>query len=437
MAQIIYSGKTAYLHLRGFLYLKHSKGAGNITYWKCRKLHECGARATTTLEGQTVKLLRAVKDDDHTHAPNVEEVTALRIVRGMKRRASEHPETPPVQVLRCLQEVPSAVLSQLPDRENLRKAITRVRLRELPATPRDIDDLGIIPERFRRIIKREQFLLYDSLEDDDADEACGRILVFATTDNLRTLGKARTWYVDGTFQVVPSIFFQLFVIMGSVVQRVNDVEQIVALPLVYAALENKETQTYRKVLEVTVHSLEEIGAQTNPQVIMSDFELAIINAARATVGEVSGCLFHLCQSVFRRVQSEGLQSAYNDVDDRSIKRATQMMCALAFVPVRDVPETFDMFVDQIPAAFGGVARYFEVGDINISYASLCTSVIVDQKYASVYRLHTFVESARKEEGEQYRFVTHHKCGTSIPLCWKVYREQTMLVKDGTTGSKFS
>ena len=45
------------------------------------------------------------------------------------------------------------------------------------------------------------------------DLTCGRIIVFATKENLRILfERSRTWYLDGTFKVTPGIFYQLFVI---------------------------------------------------------------------------------------------------------------------------------------------------------------------------------------------------------------------------------
>ena len=46
---------------------------------------------------------------------------------------------------------------------------------------------------------------------------------------------------------------------------------------------------------------------------MSDFELPIINAVKTNIGEnvIKGCFFHLCQNVYRGIQSEGLQEQYN------------------------------------------------------------------------------------------------------------------------------
>ena len=43
--------------------------------------------------------------------------------------------------------------------------------------------------------------------------------------------------------------------------------------------------------------------------------------------------FHLGQSLYRRVQAEGLQKEYNNATDRSIREATHMLPSLAFVPL--------------------------------------------------------------------------------------------------------
>ena len=79
-----------------------------------------------------------------------------------------------------------------------------------------------------------------------------------------------------------------------------------------------------------------------PQTIMSDFELAIINAVRTHFGRniIRLCLFHLCQSVYRRIQQEGLLRQYGDETDSSIRDAARTMCALAFVPPDDVAIVF-------------------------------------------------------------------------------------------------
>lgn len=37
-----------------------------------------------------------------------------------------------------------------------------------------------------------------------------------------------------------------------------------------------------------------------------------------------------------------------------------MMCALAFVPSKDVPLRFDEFIDEVPEEFVPITEYFEV-----------------------------------------------------------------------------
>jgi len=54
--------------------------------------------------------------------------------------------------------------------------------------------------------------------------------------------------------------------------------------------------------------LDEHDIQLQPQFILTDFEQAAINAARAEFQGVQNkvCHFHLAQSVYRRIQTNGL-----------------------------------------------------------------------------------------------------------------------------------
>lgn len=372
MAETIVSGRTTYLHVDGFLYYKHSNGSGDVRYWRCRNQHECSARATTT--GHDLNITVTRRTDHSRHPPDREEVAALKLIGGLKRKATDDVSAPPVQLLRELQNAPAAVLAQLPYRQNLTKRIQRERLKGMPTNPRNVDDLRNIPGMYRATLDGENFLLYDSYNDatdvsDDDDSTSeetnlGRILIFATKANLQALAKSEIWFVDGTFKTSPAIFYQLFVIKGSVSHVVDGIQQVSIFPFVYALMENKREAGYTEVLEVVIHAIADAGAHfTPPQRVMSDFELAIVNACKKSLGDViSCCLFHLCQNIFRKIQSAGLQGRYNDEEDRSIKQAAQMMGALAFVPTADVLGAFDTFVRQIPTDFLPVAQYFEVSN---------------------------------------------------------------------------
>ena len=120
MAELIKNGnRKPILHYRGYLYWYHSTKE-NKTYWKCRQYPECLTRIKTSEYAPNTDYLDVLSEKEHDHAPNPEEVDALKIRARLKRRAEEHPEAPPAQMLGCeLREVSPAVLSQLPERSNL------------------------------------------------------------------------------------------------------------------------------------------------------------------------------------------------------------------------------------------------------------------------------------------------------------------------------
>ena len=63
-----------------------------------------------------------------------------------------------------------------------------------------------------------------------------------------------------------------------------------------------------------------------------DFELDSINSASATFPnmDISGCFFHLCSNIWKKIQSLGLQVHYNN--DQEFALRLRMIPALAFIP---------------------------------------------------------------------------------------------------------
>ena len=130
----------------------------------------------------------------------------------------------------ALSQCSQNVIANLPLRENLRKTIRRERRIGLPPNPKSLDELEDLPPKYQLSAKGEQFLLFDSR--DDPDFGIGRVIVFSTRRNLEQLAKSDTWFVDGTFKVCPSIFTQLFTILGSVIQPNKGTDHsVLALPL--------------------------------------------------------------------------------------------------------------------------------------------------------------------------------------------------------------
>jgi len=240
----------------------------------------------------------------------------------------------------------TAAATQLPPVRTIRRAIRRTKQHAndpLPVPP-TVADLHI-PEKYQRTTTGEQFLLHDSDHGDAADGP--RLLIFATQQNLGLLSQSNHWFMDGTFKIVPELFFQLYTIHG--------LHESQIIPCVYALLPNKQEATYTTLFQI----LKDANDGLNPRTMLMDYEKAALNAANAVFpdAEQQGCLYHLAQCVYRRVQASGLQERYaTDVD---LSLSVRMLPALAFVPSADVLESFELLQDQLPEELQLVTDYFE------------------------------------------------------------------------------
>ena len=177
--------------------------------------------------------------------------------------------------------------------------------------------------------------------------ANNRFLVFSTTDNLGLLSRHNDWFADGTFKTVPLLFHQLY----SLCVRIDGA----IIPAVYALLPNRTQAMYEALLQV----LKDNNADLNPATIMTDFEEGAINAFRSKLPgiECTGCFFHLCQNIFRRIQEDGLQVRYSQ--DPQFALVLRMLPALAFAPVGDVIDYFEALEEIFPEEAEEVVSYFE------------------------------------------------------------------------------
>jgi hypothetical protein len=141
---------------------------------------------------------------------------------------------------------------------------------------------------------------------------------------LQVLLDAEDWFCDGTFKTVPQLYTQLFTVHALIQHQV--------IPCIYALLPNKTQRTYEKLL----HALNGIVAPLNPQTILIDFEKAAQNAFHVVFPNalIKGCFFHLCQNIYRKVQSSGLQVPYST--DLELQTQIKMVGALAFIPPGEI-----------------------------------------------------------------------------------------------------
>jgi hypothetical protein len=82
--------------------------------------------------------------------------------------------------------------------------------------------------------------------------------------------------------------------------------------------------------------------QIKPKLNISDFEKALINSSRNVFVDCDskGCLFHLSQSIWKRIGNLGLIKDYNS--NLKFKILVKKLLLLAFVPIDDVIISFNL-----------------------------------------------------------------------------------------------
>ena len=70
-----------------------------------------------------------------------------------------------------------------------------------------------------------------------------------------------------------------------------------------------------------------------------------------------GCLFYLCQNVYRRVQQEGLSHLY--LNDDAFRTNIRMISAISFVPIADTIQAFDELSNHAGNQKQVILDYFE------------------------------------------------------------------------------
>lgn len=224
--------------------------------------------------------------------------------------------------------VSDSVKIALPRKSTIKRRLRRMRkvLKNNERIPDSIKDF-IVPEELSVTKTNEQFLYYDSGSDDPL-----RILIFTTKSNLKALKTFKHWFADGTFDLCPMIFSQIYTI--------HAFHKGTVLPLVYAFLPSKTEQIYKKFLT----ALKGLRNGLNPDIITIDLELGFKNAFSDVfeTARIHYCFFHFSQALYRKLGEHGLKALYDSDEQFSLKLKT--LAALAFIPPANVVQVFEQIV---------------------------------------------------------------------------------------------
>ena len=321
----------------GYIFHK-SKTLKSGVKWTC----SCRKSATCTVFIILQDDIVVKTEHAHSHPPTPGHIKARQLKASMRKRARE--ESTPMQVIyeqekvRLLSESSSTnsvteTAAALPQFAGIKTVLYRERRKRFPTMPTSRAEVQL-EGTWTTTVMGDRFLLGEDGEGDN------KIIAFASDRGLKELSNAETYYVDGTFDTAPRLFYQLITIHAFVLG--------VMLPLVFGLLPNKEQRTYVRFMTMVKDKAAALGYHLKPVRIMQDFELGLMNANLLVFPEVAmkGCFFHYAQCLWRKIQNLGLAVDYKDSD--VVRAWFRKVLALPFVPEQQVAEAFASICRSAP-----------------------------------------------------------------------------------------
>ena len=319
------------------------KTATNGTvYYKCEewRIEKCRGRLIINAGG----VRKPTGAHNHAAYPGKEE--AMLWTHEIKQKAERN--VPVKNIIGSQAQLSQEAFIYIPSSEAIRSKCYYAKNKLLDQLPVVKDLKFDIPEQFKWTtnVDKEEMVVLDTGKDDPL-----RIVAFSTKKLLSYLFKGLEVQSDGTFASVPNnSFYQIYSIHGYIAQDC-------LVPLVFFLLPNKKEETYKRALLLLKQVLpNEIWS---PSSVIIDFELGAFNAFKTMFNDanVQYCYFHLTQNLQKAVKKNPYHELLkNDVNARNL---VLMLKALAFVPVNQVVETFDLISELAWGDLEPIRIYFE------------------------------------------------------------------------------
>ena len=345
---------------KGFLYNTNGKATLSFQSWRCEmyQSRRCKAKMKTNPKRTAVISLHS----EHNHLPSKKDLEVAKLRGDIRKMATESRETTVQIVNRVMVGLPVSTQPSAPLPKSMKRTVQRIRAINQPAEPKNVWDYEMI-EAHKSTFGDERFLLYDSKEEseeedeeeeednDNGQRRKRRARIWASENSLKHLAKAKMWFMDGTHGVCPAQFQQVYIIMGKVYG--------VTVPFAFCLLTHKDSEMYTQLFDILKQNVDDADYEFNLEKGSLDFELACANAFRAVFGnvQVQFCFFHLGQSLYRKVQSCGLQRHFWHND--SFQEEFSQILAIAFVPVDDMETAFVALFETLSEEGKVIAQHID------------------------------------------------------------------------------
>lgn len=167
------------------------------------------------------RLIKPIDNDDnrhfklrksHSHAPDARSLGKKKVNHKVRTMAKTTHLSARQIVSTAMTDVQSSVAAIIPSSSQLRQTVNRVRKDpDAPKNPKNLSELHFSDKFSKTISGGKDFILYDRHEEGDD----GRLIIFGTEDNLAFLARCVGLFMDGTFGIVPPLFYQLYTIHGT------------------------------------------------------------------------------------------------------------------------------------------------------------------------------------------------------------------------------
>lgn len=307
-------------------------------YWRCEN-RTCIGRAISP----GLKPPLTMTQEHKGHSENQARLDELISIKNLKEMAVNSNDQPRYLIRKLLLDSSDECVSTMLKKKAMRQLIQRTRNKACLSgfNAKCLTQLEI-PEELKFTYRdKAKFYMFDT-----GNKHPNRIIIFTTENNLKLMANYKEWYADGTFDVSPTLFKQVY----SIHININNTN----LPVLYGLLPNKKGTTYKKFFKIIHVDL----SVPSPNSINCDFELAAINAAKKVFNcGINCCYFHLSQSLYRHIQTKKLLKEWNL--DPKLRQNFRRLQALAFIPINDVILGFEFIKSQAPKYLEGLLAYFE------------------------------------------------------------------------------
>lgn len=254
--------------------------------WYCdkRSLNGCTGKLCTK---KINDIHTFVKIDEHNHEPDPTRFDVLEVRRNIKKRSLDSMDNPcsviQAEIVKCDPRSRQYIASN----SALKQIVKNTRKSNKKKEPKTIEEIEI-PEELK-FIEENKFVHYCESVNNDF------LVILTTKQNMELLSTAEFWIMDGTFDITPNLFSQLYSIHAKVGFGIN----FEIMPLVFVLMTKKSESLYDEMFKALQNIAGDYNLELNPSYILNDFEKATINSVAKSFPETinKGCYFHLGKNI--------------------------------------------------------------------------------------------------------------------------------------------